>query len=316
MQKAAWIEEKKILNRALRALKPFDPYSSPLCACPPKLSLNVYTGCGFECFYCYTSSYLFGRWGYGNTSWGPKLNLIENLKKDIEKIEETPAWEKYKTVAVSLSSDPYPETKYISEKKLSLTRQCLKLLSENRFRVLLQTKSPLFLRELDILDPLNTVIGVTITTMDEKIAGKIEKYAPSPKKRLAALAQAAKQGFKTLVRIDPLIPEINTDVKELGKMTALFADSGIKQVIFSAYKRKHDSQARFSKIFPAIEEKTRGLYDFSKSISGYFYMKEPLRRALLLKAVTLAVKYNLPVSVCREGFTDLNTAVCDGRGLL
>ena len=41
---------KKKLAGRLKVVKPFDPYNSPLCTCPPKLTLNVYTGCGFECF--------------------------------------------------------------------------------------------------------------------------------------------------------------------------------------------------------------------------------------------------------------------------
>ncbi|MEM2412909.1 MAG: radical SAM protein, partial [Candidatus Bathyarchaeia archaeon] len=31
----------------------FDPWRSPLCTCPPKLTFNPYTGCDHRCVYCY-----------------------------------------------------------------------------------------------------------------------------------------------------------------------------------------------------------------------------------------------------------------------
>ena len=299
----------------LKVLKPFDPFNSKLCTCPPKLSLNVYTGCGYECFYCYTSSYSFGRWGYENRNWGVKKNIIENLKKDIERLNKK-EFEKYKIVTVSLSSDPYPKAKYVDEEKLKFTRNSLKILTENNFYILLQTKSTLFLRDLDILDKNKTLIGVTITTFDEKISSKIEKYAPSPFERLKAIEKAINSGFKVIVRIDPLIPEINTDLRKLEDMIKLFKNCGVKQLIFSTYKRKKDNEERFRKIFPEIEKKTRILYDYLKRINGYVYMKEDLRRKILSEIKNVCGKYRIYFSCCREGFSDLNDKICDGREVL
>ena len=39
-------------------IQPFDPWKSPLCTCPPKYSLNPYTGCGHKCLYCYATSFI------------------------------------------------------------------------------------------------------------------------------------------------------------------------------------------------------------------------------------------------------------------
>ena len=73
----------------LRALKPFDPYHSPLCTCGPKLTLNVYTGCGFEGLYCYTTTYSRGRWGRDSEAWGPRAGVVRDLERDIARIADT-----------------------------------------------------------------------------------------------------------------------------------------------------------------------------------------------------------------------------------
>ena len=74
-------------------------------------------------------------------------------------------------VVVSLSSDPYPDTSRVRESELCLTRQCLQRIVASSHPVLLQTKSDLFVRDLDVLDPASTIVGVTVTTASDELAG-------------------------------------------------------------------------------------------------------------------------------------------------
>jgi len=148
------------------------------------------------------------------------------------------------------------------------------------------------------------------------LAKKIEKYAPPPLKRLKAIEKATNKGFKTIVRIDPLIPKINTNLKEIEEMIKIFSDIGVKQLIFSTYKRKKDNTERFKKILPEIEKRTRILYDYTKRTNGYVYMKENLRRKFFIKLKNICRKYKVLFSCCREGFFDLNDKICDGRSFI
>ena len=305
---------KKLLAAKLSALAPFDPYNSPLCTCKPKLSLNVYSGCGFECRYCYASAYQRGRWGR-IARWGPKANLRQNLLRDIRKIETQPALAELKhcPVALSLSSDPYP-TCHISEQKLGHTRWCIERLAEAGFALLVQTKSDLVTRDLDVLPRGRTVVGLTITTLKADLARRLEPLAPPPARRIAALETAARAGHKTLCRIDPIIPGLNDSPREVAKLLKTLAAVGVNQVVSSTFKMRRDSAARMLAEFPeaAVLEQ---IY-CPRDRSGYRFLDETRRRSLMQMIRDIALEHGLNFSCCREGMPDLNTAHCDGQGLL
>jgi DNA repair photolyase len=75
------------------------------------------------------------------------------------------------------------------------------------------TKSNLVVRDLDILARMakrNLVrVGISVTTMDPKLARVMEPRAPSPPRRLEALRQLAAAGVPTTVMVAPVIPAIN-----------------------------------------------------------------------------------------------------------
>ena len=114
-----------------RIIRPFDPWRSPLCTCPPKLSLDPYTGCEHGCLYCYASSYIKNFY-----RCRPKRNLIELVRRDLRRIPEDTL------ISMSNSSDPYPPM----ERRLKLTRRCLKEFRGRNLRILIVTKGDTILR--------------------------------------------------------------------------------------------------------------------------------------------------------------------------
>ena len=301
----------------LRALKPFDPYHSPLCTCGPKLTLNVYTGCGFECLYCYTSTYSRGRWGRESDAWGPRAGVVRSVERDVAAIASDAKLAPLSSlpVVLSLSSDPYPDTPRVCEPELKLTRRCIKLLAAAGYSILMQTKSDLVVRDLDLLPRGRTVVGLTVTTCDEALAARLEPYAPPPGRRIDALAEAARRGFATLCRVDPLVPGVNDGEEQVGKLVKMLAAAGVHQVVSSTFKKRRDSAARFARRFPDGAASTEHLYE-PKVISGYRYMTEPERRRRMEMVRGIAESHGLAFSSCREGMPELNTAPCDGRHLI
>ncbi|MFN3741021.1 MAG: radical SAM protein, partial [Thermodesulfovibrionales bacterium] len=71
----------------------------------------------------------------------------------------------------------------------------------------MQTKSPLVLRDIDILIKAKDLeVGFTITTADENIRKSFEPRAPSIDKRIDALRILHLKGIRTFAMIAPMLP--------------------------------------------------------------------------------------------------------------
>jgi DNA repair photolyase len=276
----------------------FDPWHSKLCSCPPKLTLNPYTGCDHACVYCYASSYIPKFF-----SCRPKKGLIPKLEKEAVKL-------KGELISIANSSDPYPNL----EAKIGLTRKCLEILTQHNCKLQIITKSSIVKRDIDLLKKKPSMVSLTITTIDDSLAKLIEPHAPPPSERLKTAETLTKQGIPTSIRIDPIIPFINENQENLIKT---LASIGIKHITVSTYKVKPDNWQRLSITLPNTAEKLKPLY-FRKGekIGRYIYLPKNLRLKIIEKIRLTTKKYNIKFGTCREGLSHLNTASCDGSWLL
>ncbi len=134
-----------------------------------------------------------------------KNNIPEVLTKEIPQIE-------IGTVGISTVTDPYQQ----AESRYELTRKCLEILSMNRFPVSIQTKSNLVLRDTAIMKPARFEVGVTLTTLNNDIAHKIEPHASTPDSRVQILDELHSRGIRTWIFFGPIIPEINDDSENVN----------------------------------------------------------------------------------------------------
>ena len=148
-------------------LRRFDPWKGKYCSCGPKYSLAPYTGCDHGCLYCYITTYIPDAF-----NCRPKRDFIRILERELRKADNSIP------VSISNSSDPYPTL----ESKHKLTRAALGLLNEYTFKVLLVTKSDIVLRDLDLITAGNTAVTMTINTVDDALARRLEPGAPPPSK--------------------------------------------------------------------------------------------------------------------------------------
>jgi DNA repair photolyase len=123
--------------------------------------INPYTGCQHGCSYCYAR--FMKRVTGHKEPWGEfvdvKINAPDILRKEITKKKRARVW-------VSGVCDPYQPL----EAKYQLTRQCLEILAQNMWPVIIQTRSPLVLRDIDIIrDAPDFEVGFSITTADDRI---------------------------------------------------------------------------------------------------------------------------------------------------
>jgi DNA repair photolyase len=276
----------------------FDPWHSGLCSCPSKLTFNPYTGCDHQCTYCYASSYI-----PAFNDCRPKKDLLTALKREAVKL-------KGEIVSISNSSDPYPR----AEVNSGLTRRCLEILVESNCRIQIITKSNLVTRDDDLLSKVTSTVAITITTDEDQLAKIIEPFAPSPSQRLRAIEDLLRAGIPVSVRVDPIIPLVNDQTQKL--LTTL-ATLGVKHITASTYKAKPDNWMRLSKVFPRVMERLKPLYfQHGERIGGSVLLPKEYRFKILKSTKDLAEAYGMKFGVCREGFTQLNSAVCDGSWLM
>lgn len=278
-------------------LKPFDPWKNPLCTCPPKTSLNPYTGCPHGCLYCYATSYI-PRFA----SYRPKDGLLRRLGR--ERLEPGCL------VSLSNSSDPYPPV----EKDLELTRGCLEILREKGARVQVITKSDIVSRDADLLGRMPSVVSVTLTTLDGDLSRRLEPGAPSPKRRLWAMEVLRSKGVPITARIDPIIPFINA--QEINELVGSACSAGALHVTSSTYKARPDSLMRIHQEFPDQAWALKSLFSKGRRIGGSSYLPGEVRKRALETVAGACRKAGITFSTCREEMQDMpGDIACDGSHL-
>jgi DNA repair photolyase len=179
--------------------------------------INPYVGCQHHCLYCY--AHFMKRFTGHKEPWGQfvdvKINAAELLQKEITRKKPARVW-------VSGVCDPYQPL----EAKYRLTRQCLEILADNHWPVTVQTRSPLVLRDIDILQKGSDFeVGFSVTTADDHIRTLFEPSAPPIQARIRALDELHQAGIKTFAMIAPILPQAE-DLPELlaGKVERVILD--------------------------------------------------------------------------------------------
>ncbi len=183
----------------------------PTCSkCHYAFELDTYgRGCFHDCVYCYAKDQLTSH-GYWNRPQPFPVNLAE-IRKVFYLVFETDKPNKWRTVLerkvplrIGSMSDPFLwlDTKY------HVTKECLKILRHYRYPNIIFTRSDLAAHDdyLGVMDPNLTSIQYSISGNNSAIFRRIEPGAPSYKRRLKAIRKLADAGFRTAVRINPLLP--------------------------------------------------------------------------------------------------------------
>jgi DNA repair photolyase len=171
-------------------------------------SINIYRGCEHGCIYC------FARPTHAFLGLSPGLDFESKLymKPDApELLERELSSARYepKVIAIGTNTDPYQPI----ERRFGIMRRILEVLERAGHPVGIVTKSHLVTRDIDILARMaerNLVrVGISVTTLDAKLARTMEPRAPRPSRRLEALRQLSAAGIPTTVMAAPMIPAIN-----------------------------------------------------------------------------------------------------------
>lgn len=184
-----------------------------LCECRKALSpsrlpglnyaLNPYGGCSHGCIYCYAPEVTHSEW----RTWRVvrvRMNIASRLSKEIGPLSGT--------IGIGTSTDPYQK----AEEVFGLTRRCLEVISHHDMSVGIMTKSDLVLRDVDILSKMRHSIGITVTTIDDRVSKRTEPGAPLPERRLTALRQLVDMGMDAYVLVGPIMSTVEGRERELA----------------------------------------------------------------------------------------------------
>jgi DNA repair photolyase len=211
-----WDDTQTILNSNNSPDLPFD------------FSINPYRGCEHGCIYCFARpfhEYL----GYSSgLDFETKIHIKRNAAKLLRREFMKPAW-KASTVSISGVTDPYQPV----EARLRVTRELLEVFAEFRNPVGMITKNALITRDIDLLSELarhNAVsAAISITTLNEDIARKLEPRTSTIAKRFEAVRQLSEAGIPVTVMCAPIIPGLTDE--DLPGLVQRAAESGARGAV-------------------------------------------------------------------------------------
>lgn len=194
-------------------------------------TLNPYSGCSFGCTYCYAA--FFSRNKLKMDSWGEWVSVKENALTLLKKKRKRPLLDK--TIYLSSVTDPYQPI----EKELEITRTILKeLLDYHKVRLVVQTRSSLVTRDIDLLKKFEALqVNMTITTDSEKVRKVFEPFCPSNKQRMKAIKEINDSGVQSCITMTPLLPINNPE-----KFAEDLLDTGIDRYIIQPF---HKDKGKF-----------------------------------------------------------------------
>jgi DNA repair photolyase len=175
---------------------------------PFNVSLNPYRGCEHGCSYCYARPFHEFLGMSSGLDFETKIMVKEKADQLLIKELSSKKW-KPQLISLSGITDPYQPI----EKKLKITRKCLKVLTEFKNPVTIITKNHLVSRDIDILKSMADINAVSvmlsITTLDNDLCNKMEPRTSRPMKRLQTIKKLTDNGIPTGVMIAPIIPGLN-----------------------------------------------------------------------------------------------------------
>jgi DNA repair photolyase len=212
-------------------------------------SVNPYRGCEHGCIYCYarpTHEYMGFSCGLDFES---KILVKMEAPKLLRKELSSKSW-KPQPLIFSGVTDCYQP----AERHFKLTRQCLEVLAELKNPVGIITKNHLVTRDTDVLSELAQInavrVFVSLTTLDDDLANKMEPRTARPAQKLRAIRQLREAGIPVGVMMGPIVPgltdsEIDAVLKnaaEAGAQTAHYTmlrlPYGVKN-LFQTWVKEH-----------------------------------------------------------------------------
>ncbi|MDL2289618.1 radical SAM protein [Clostridia bacterium OttesenSCG-928-F22] len=263
-------------------------------------NMNLYRGCNGGCIYCDSRSDCYRVERFDEVR--AKGNALAVLERELT------SKKKQHIVGMGAMSDPYNPY----EKELKLTRGALELLCRQRFGATVTTKNALVTRDIDVLQQLNLYaplcVKLTITTLDDALAKKIEPYSSSTQERFLAIEKLRVAGVYTGILLMPVLPFINDTVENIAGIVRQAGACGASFIypMFGVTLRDNQQAYYYQKLdelFPGVKQQyfhhySQQQYEYrspNASKCWAVFQEECERHGILYRMKDIIAAYQVPM---------------------
>lgn len=173
-------------------------------------NMNLYKGCCHGCIYCDSRSECYRITDFDTIKI--KKNCIEILEKQLI------SKRKKGIIATGAMSDPYNPL----EKKYELTKKSLQLIKKYGYGLLINTKSSLINRDIEIIRQISekkdVLIGITVTTSNQTLCNKIEPNTSTTIERIETIKKFTENKIYTGILLMPILPFLNDTIENIDQI--------------------------------------------------------------------------------------------------
>ncbi|MEO0515625.1 MAG: PA0069 family radical SAM protein [Planctomycetota bacterium] len=243
-------------------------------------TVNPYRGCEHGCIYCFARPYHEYLGFSAGLDFETKLIAKHDAPDLLKRELASPKWTG-EPIVMSAITDIYQPI----EKRYEFSRRCLEVMANSFQPVSTMTKGTLVLRDADLWQKLASRnagrVIVTLVTLDDDLASKLEPRASPPRARLKIIRELTAAGVPVSVNVAPVIPGL-TD-HEVPAILEAVAEAGARRVawvllrlpyqvkdLFLDWLQRNVHPDRARKVESLIRQARGGkLYDAGRSRQGH-----------------------------------------------
>ena len=269
---------KSLLNRCSSERVPF-PWT-----------VNPYRGCEFGCRYCY-ARYTHEYMELEPEDFERKI-YVKGATGALAARELASPSMRGQHIAIGTATDPYQP----AEEQFAATRAILQAMAEREgLSVSIITKSNRVVRDADLIRRIGErseiSVNLSVTTLNQRLARRLEPRAPRPDLRLAAVTKLREAGIAAGVFVMPVLPGITDRESDLDALARAARDAGAQWLAASVLFLMPSSLKVFlpflEKEFPRLARRYREWYTRNA------YAPEEYRKKISAQFSALRAKYGL-----------------------
>lgn len=255
-----------------------------------KYSAHPYLGCRSGCEFCYLRG---GRYlgkqapESFDTLIQVKVNAVALLRQELARLQPD-------MIACG-------DWQQLAEDRYELSRRMLEVVHEFGFPLFVVERSPLLVRDLDLLAAIQqrTWVGVvfSLSNIDPRLKQAFEPRSPGVKRRLQAMAMLAGANILVGAALMPVLPVIGDDEGHLGETLRAIKDHGGSFVLAGGLTMEgiqaERTLAAARRLDPAMEARWRELYQWQAGGWPAYAPRRAYSARLGLRVRELCARYGL-----------------------